>query len=478
MDVELENMDVETPVRPEAANAPSSQPQVDADGTPLTLPDEGKDPSVEKEDETGGLTEQEEAKEGEEADENGNPKSKFDEPGRVRRFATILNLLNSLLGAGILGVPYAMQYIGLVPSCILLAIIAALSHLCTVLTVKLQRRANATGLDDLALKVLGKIGSVALSILSMLFLYSAEVSYLIIGTDSIMSWLRNAGLNISTGWKRSICVLIFWAVIPGALTIPRKISFISYFSYVNFTCIGWFLLFMIIKACILFPKDGLGDGFITATFGVGFFSAIAMYGLAFSLPVVALPIINPYNKDIHKRTVVSLSASILCFIIVAVPAIIGYCMFGKDIKDVVINNFADDDVLAIITRVCFLAIVCCSYPCVATSIMGSWGQICFGINLSSEITGVKRVVVFALTNFIPLIIAMFLPNAGPVLSIGGALGGTLVDFFYPALMWIVLSKKKWHHWQNILCIILCVFGVLTAAVSTYLAVIDCIESLS
>ena len=73
-------------------------------------------------------------------DENGNP-TPSDEvipgeepPKRMRRLATIMSLLNSLLGAGILGVPGSMHHIGIIPSVIMIGIIALLSHIATVLS--------------------------------------------------------------------------------------------------------------------------------------------------------------------------------------------------------------------------------------------------------------------------------------------------------------------------------------------------------
>ncbi|EAX97636.1 Transmembrane amino acid transporter protein [Trichomonas vaginalis G3] len=448
----------------------SNQSKIDVDGTPMNLPEDGQNKKTETDEDGNPHVEEEDL------DDENPHKSKFDEPGRVRRFTTVLNLLNSLLGAGILGVPYAMKYIGLIPSVILLALIGVLSDVATVLTVKLQARTGASGLDDLAYKTFGRAGSIILSILSMLFLYSAEISYLIIGSDSIMSWLRLAGLDIRSGWKRAVTLLLFWICIPGALTIPKDIKFISYTSYANFVCIGWFLLVMIIKACVVFPKHGVAK-LTYATFGFGFFSAVAMYGLAFSLPVVVLPIISSYNKDLKKRSIVSAAASIACFLIVAIPAVIGYLMFGDNIQTIILNSFEDNDVLITITRATFLVVVCCSYPCVAQSIKGSWGQLLFGQNDATKIDGWRRVALFFIFNSIAVIIAIFLPNAGPVLAIGGALGGTLVDFVYPPTMWVKISKKKWYHWQNILCLLLTLFGLVATAISTYLAVVDAIAFL-
>jgi hypothetical protein len=71
---------------------------------------------------------------------------------------------------------------------------------------------------------------------------------------------------------------------------------------------------------------------------------------------------------------------------------------------------------------------------------------------------------------------MFVPNAKPVLEIGGGLGGCLVDFCFPGLLWIKQSGRPLTYWQNILAILLTVFGLACGAVSTFLAVLQAINS--
>ena len=404
------------------------------------------------------------------------PHDKFSEPGRIRRFATIMNLLNSLLGAGILGVPGSLKHIGIVPSVIMIAIIAVLSHIATFLTIKLQRRCDASGFDDLAFKTYGKLGSIALSIMIMLFCISCCVAYLVIGTDSIVKFFDLGGIKINKTWSRAITVLIFWAVLPGALTFPKDISFLQYFSFVNFGCVCFFVISMIVKAIIVLPKDGVHDGLNIASFGIGVFQAISIYGLAFALPVVVLPIIEPYNKDIHKRGVVSAWTNFLCFLLVVIPGIFGYLIQGEDAGSNILNSFDTKDVLITIVRAAFLIVVSCSYPCLSQSLIASWSSIIFKVNKPRELPTPKRITCVICSNIIPLVIAMFLPNAGPALSVGGAFGGCLADFFFPPAMWIKISKKPLYHWQNILCMIFSLFGVVACVISTYLAVIDAIDS--
>ena len=479
MDSEIEIQELEDIEAPKTKNANNLTQNVDHDGLPSFLPDShpqlGEDGNPIVPPDTGISTQRSD----EEVGEDGLPKDQKDEPKRMRRLATIMNLLNSLLGAGILGVPGSMHHIGIIPSIIMIAIIALLSNIATVMTIKLQKRCDASGFDDLAFKTYGKLGSVALSIMIVLFCISCCVAYLIIGTDSIVKFCDLGGFKIEGTGPRALTVLIFWAVLPGLLTFPKNvINIIQYFSFVNFACVAFFVIAMVVEAIIMLPENGVYKDLVLADFGIGVFQAISIYGLAFALPVVVLPIIEPYNKDIHKRSIVSGWTNFLCFLLVVIPGILGYLIYGKEAGSNVLNAFPTDDILISIVRAAFIIVVSCSYPSISQSLIASWSQLIFKINTPRELPFAKRILCVCCSNAIPLVLAMFLPNASAALSIGGAFGGCLADFFFPPMMWMKISKKPIYHWQNILCIIFSIFGVVACVISTYLAVVDAIKAFS
>lgn len=412
------------------------------------------------------------------SDEESKEEENEEAPVRVRRFATILNCLNSLLGAGILGVPHAIGYCGLVPSLFLLFIMAALSHIGAVLTMKLAARKNVDSLDLLASSILGKWGGIAICIGTMLFCISCMTSYVVIGFGTISSWFSAANISVDDQlWKRAITVLIFFFILPFPLTIPRNIRFLQPFSIASFISVILFVVAMIVKAATIlpYPPDKKPE-IIVAKMGMGLFSSISIFGLAFAMPVVILPLVKPYNPDSWKRSLISFWTAFCGLIFVTVPGVIGYFLFGPDCKDVVLDNFSSKDVLIIIVRAGFFIVVTCSYPCIGQSVMAAWGALIFHDSNQGELPFGKRAVVLFLTNIIPLCFAIFLPRAGPALSIGGAFGGCLVDFFFPAIMWFKLSKKRWFHWQNILCLLFALFGLVSCAIATYQAVVDAIDA--
>jgi len=394
---------------------------------------------------------------------------------RVRRFATIMNLLNSLLGAGILSVPSSFTNAGIIPSVLLLLFIAVLSYIGTAQVIKLQLDTKSDGYDALVLVIAGKIGSIIYSILNLIFLILAMLSYIVLGGDMLISWFSLTKLKVDTLMSRALVILIYSFAIPVLLTIPRNITILSYFSTATVFCIILFVIAMIIKGGIYFKSNKINSTCVNAKFDLSVFYAISIYGLSFSLPAVTPPVIHEYNTNYHKRKIVAISAIVLCFILVIIPALFGYLMFGEKTEGNVLKNFPDDDTFIIIIRAAFFLVVSFSYPCVAQAVMCSWSQLIYKNNFANQLPASKRIVILILTNIVPILVGMFLPQAKPALGIGGALGGCIVDFAYPPILWIMYYKLKCGK-VYVLCVIFAIFGFVTAGISTYEGFVDAIDA--
>jgi amino acid permease len=467
---------------------------VDAEGQPIQLIDETgeQDMNEEFEVDESGMPKQETEEEREILDSDvevpttpdGLPIDHTVEHGdseeqvRTRRFATITNLVNSVLGAGMLGVTNSMKGCGYVIGSILIIVVALLNHFGSILTIKLQYRTKAEGFDELAKIVLGRWGSYALSISLLVFCYSCLVAYLVIAGDNYISWFDLAGVKITgKGW-RMLIVAVNALVVPIPLTIPKSLKFLSYFAFINLVCVILFFIVMVIKAIQLLPKQGLGPNVVAVKGGMGLFSAVAVYSLTFCLPSVILPLIKTYNPDLPKRGVVTLWAIGICAFVVLVPGVLGYLILGDNSKGNILVSFPSNDVLMVIVRIAFYFVTSCSYPAVCKSVMSSWSMLFYNENEPNFLPKCKRAFIIILSNIIPLIIAMILPNITPALSIGGALGGALSSFFFPPLIWVVLSKKSWKTPRNLGFIAYTIFGFIIVCICTYQSVVDAIKAFS
>jgi hypothetical protein len=130
----------------------------------------------------------------------------------------------------------------------------------------------------------------------------------------------------------------------------------------------------------------------------------------------------------------------------------------------------------IAVRVGFFLCLTFSYPAAYPFVICSWSVLLFKKNNAIDLKGWRRAVALLVTNIIPLIVAMFLPDMKPALEIGGALGGCIASFTYPAVLWVMHSDKPKKHWTNVLTIAFAIWGVATAALSTYYAVLDAIAA--
>ena len=151
---------------------------------------------------------------------------------QVGFFGTVMNLLNTLIGAEILSISRSMRFCGLVVSVGLMTFTAILSYVSTILTIRLQNITHAESFYGLAEVLYGKWMTVVLSVLVLVFTYTCCVAYLIIAGNDIESWLELLHhKDWMEGWKRPIVMFIYSISMPVVLTIPKKVKFLSIFSF-------------------------------------------------------------------------------------------------------------------------------------------------------------------------------------------------------------------------------------------------------
>lgn len=407
-------------------------------------------------------------------------KDKEDKMDRVQvknttYFETLMNALNSVLGAGILSVPNSFISVGIVPSIILISIIALLSYAATIINVKLNMKYETNGFDEIVQKLMGKVGGISYSIITIIFLWAGLVAFTIIAGDTVISWFAFGGIDISQFKYRCIMILIYSIIIPIALTIPKNFKIIGIFSTFSIGFIFFYVIASIVKSCEIMPKHGISPTCKIAQFDFQIFSALSVYSLSFSMPCVIIPILQPYSKTYKKRKSLVIASFIISAFLTITPSILLYLIFGDKSDGNILNSFQSNDILFTIVRGCFFLIVSFSFPIIAKSCMCNWSHLIFKNNDPNSLSNLKYWSVFSLTVGIPVLLAMFLPQCKPAITIGGALGGCLGCYTYPSILNILASDRKCTL-SNVFCGLFAFFGVVIAAISTYTSVIDAINA--
>ena len=389
---------------------------------------------------------------------------------------TALNILNSTLGAGILSIPNSFTFCGLIPSVVILTVSAVLSFISAAMVVQLHTTTGMNSMQKLTEHSLGKIGTTVMNISIALFCYSCMTAYVVMGTEIITSWAGALGFDLKSFWKRVATSVVYAFCLPIAMTIPRNISFLSYISFSCFVALLMFLGGMIYKAIVILPKTGVDPTAETGTINIHIFNALAVHVLSYSLSGIIIPIVKSMAPSLHQRNIACGISFFSSYFIVVVPGVIGYLLFGAKCEPLILNNFDDSDPLFIIIRIaCFIVLVS-SYPVIGLSLLTMTSNIIYKSEDHQLLPWSKRAVCLAIENGIPLLIAMFLPNARPALSIGGALGGGVTNFVLPPLIWIKIYQTKMKDPITWVMIAFFIFGIAASAIATYESVLDAIHS--
>lgn len=400
-----------------------------------------------------------------------------DKPSQVLEymtfFPTFMNILNTLTGPEVLSVSNSMTLIGLVYSISMMVGTTILSYLGTIIVLKLRESVDAESINELATKIVGKWCGNAYSILTLCFTYSCQVAYLFIGADSIIKWADLLGLH---GWdhgmKRALLVLIYALVLPVLLTIPRELKILSIISTGAILCQVLYVSGMIYEAIRIFPSKGIDPSCESYVGGLVFFNAFAIYSMLYAFPSVVLPLVRYYHPDMRKRYFLIGSSFVACFSITIIPGTIGYLLFGAGTNQIVISSFPNNDIFMQIVRVGFFIVVNASFAVVSITVMQDISSICYKVQNPADLPFWKRLSALIISNAPPVIIAMFMLEIRPAFEVGGAFGGCLSNFFVPPLLYVILSKKKWYTPLNILMLMFSLFGLVSAIIATYQAVVD------
>lgn len=478
-EIKLTEIDKENPMRSTqealAKEKEKRKSHVGSDGFPLSVVrlDDGNPHKSNKEFESTYLDDDKEKDVDNKEEDTSQPPQPVKKQGS---FSTIMNILNSMLGAGILSVPNTFVNSGIIPSLILLFIMAVLSLIATDMVIFLAFKTKTIGLAELTEKILGFAGALVLTILNLLFLLTALVAYMVLAGDMITSFFDLGGIDLTPLGYHAIMQLIY-GIIPICLTIPRDISFLHFFSTATVICIIFFCIVMVYKVV---KYNRINPTVVNSKLDISLFSSLSIYCLSFALPAVVLPAIKLYTQKVKKRWIVSMAGILIALVLYITPGLSGYFIFGDETDGNILKNFKSNDVIIIICRACFFIIVTCAYPMIAQSVQAMWSQLIYKTDQPATLPNGKRAVILVLTNVIPLIIAMLLPSAKPALSIGGSLGGCLVDFAFPSLEFIVFYRKelKWYNYKMILCGLFLLFAIVATVISTYQSIADAIKAFS
>ncbi|KAF1937072.1 hypothetical protein EJ02DRAFT_438119 [Clathrospora elynae] len=379
--------------------------------------------------------------------------------------SAFMNMANSIIGAGIIGQPYAFRNAGLITGTVLLIGLTIVVDWTIRLIVINSKLSGTDSFQATVQHCFGKPGLIAISLAQWLFAFGGMVAFCVIVGDTIprvMNSLFPSLAEMSFLWlltnRRAIMILLILGI-SFPLSLYRDISKLAKAS--GLALISMIIIILtVITQSFRVPAESKGQLRGSIVIHSGIFEAIGVIAFAFvchhnSLLIygsLRKPTIDRFSRVTHYSTSISLVACL-------VMALSGYLTFGDKTLGNVLNNFPNDNLMVNIARLCFGLNMLTTLPLeafVCREVMNNYWFPDEPYHPNRHLIFTSALVVSALT------LSLLICDLGVVFELFGATSACALAFILPPLCYIKLSKKSG---QTYMAIAVVAFGCMVMVIS-------------
>ncbi|KAG2232339.1 hypothetical protein INT48_002288 [Thamnidium elegans] len=265
-----------------------------------------------------------------------------DRPGYGSRtkLEVAFNLVNATVGAGIIGLPFAIARAGFFTGIIASIVVAILAQIGLYMLIVAGRRVGVYKFANLVEYLLGRPGFYFVNFMICVQAGGGTVSYFILLGDSLpMLFMRYLPQFPILGDRTFVLIFVgIFCILP--LNMARSIGSLARWSIISVLCLPVILLTILIRAPAYAPQEPIELEWI----GGDVFGALGIMAFAFTCHQVAfnnfLTLQNQTTSNWKHTTILSTGIS---WIISISFACIGYMCFGSNVQSNLFMNFATDD---------------------------------------------------------------------------------------------------------------------------------------
>uniref|UniRef100_G3QVD0 Solute carrier family 38 member 6 n=1 Tax=Gorilla gorilla gorilla TaxID=9595 RepID=G3QVD0_GORGO len=379
---------------------------------------------------------------------------------------SVFNLMNAIMGSGILGLAYVMANTGVFGFSFLLLTVALLASYSVHLLLSMCIQTAVTSYEDLGLFAFGLPGKLVVAGTIIIQNIGAMSSYLLI----IKTELPAAIAEFLTGdysryWYldgQTLLIIICVGIVFPLALLP-KIGFLGYTSSLSFFFMMFFALVVIIKKwsipCPLtlnyvekgFQISNATDDCKPKLFHFSKESAYALPTMAFSFlcHTSILPIYCELQSPSKKRMQnVTNTAIALSFLIYFISALFGYLTFYDKVESELLKGYSkylSHDVVVMTVKLCILFAVLLTVPLIHFPARKAVTMMFFS---NFPFSWIRRFLITLALNIIIVLLAIYVPDIRNVFGVVGASTSTCLIFIFPGLFYLKLSREDFLSWKK------------------------------
>ncbi|KFO95318.1 Putative sodium-coupled neutral amino acid transporter 11, partial [Calypte anna] len=380
-----------------------------------------------------------------------------------------LNIINSIIGSGIIGLPYSLKEAGFPLGVLLLFLVAYITDYSIILLIKGGTLSNSNTYQELVRKTYGLVGFLILSTLQFFYPFIAMISYNIITGDTVTKVFQRipgvAPENVLT--DRHFIILLTTIIFTLPLSLYRDISKLAKVSLISLILTIVILVIVMVRAVALGPQVPKSENaWVFAkpnaiqAIGVMSFAFICNHNSFLIYGSLEEPSLKNWSRVTHVS--VSFAA-----VISVVFASCGYMTFTGYTEGDIFENYCRDDNLATFGRFCYGITVILTFPLECFVTREVIANVFFHGNLSRVCHIAVTVVIIAVATGVSLMYDCL----GIVLELNGVLSATPLVFIIPTACYLRLSKERWNHSDNLLSCMILALGVLVMTVGFAMTVL-------
>jgi sodium-coupled neutral amino acid transporter 11 len=364
------------------------------------------------------------------------------EGGNFGFFAGYFNFLNSIVGAGIIGLPFALNEAGIWLGLCMMLVSAWLTDYCVRMIIDIGVRVDKPNYELLCEHAWGRAGFIVCSLSLFGFTYGAMLAYLVIIGDTIPVLLQEwTGLSLLSNRTTMIVLCAVFICLP--VSAPREIGKLANTSAVSVGAVVFIIIIIISRAPQNAEQEEVSMRLRDANEGGSFafahrnmFRAFGAITFAFlsqhSTFLVWNSLREPksWNRVTHAAVG---SATVLCCAL----SLVGYTSFRICTRGNILNNFYSGDQYANAARLALSLIMFFTYPMEFFVARQSMHGLLFYSDRHAPYASIHWQRHYALTFSLwlsTLLIALALPQdaLGLILEYTGGICASMVGFVLPA----------------------------------------------
>ncbi|KXT16163.1 hypothetical protein AC579_892 [Pseudocercospora musae] len=410
--------------------------------------------------------------------------------GSASWISSVINLVNTIVGAGVLAMPHAMSNMGITLGTIVILWAGLTSGFGLYLQTRCARYLERGSSSFFALSQITYPGAaVVFDAAITLKCFGVGVSYLIIIGDLMPGVVRGFVPNIDQGNALYLVDRQFWVTAFMIIVIPlsflRRLDSLKYTSFIALVSISYLVVLVVYHFFVGDAGAERGPVHWVAWQGLGStLSSFPVIVFAYTCHQNMFSILNEIKDPSPARTTTVVTASIgSAAIIYVLVAITGYLTFGDNVLGNIVAQYVPN-VFATIGRAAIVVLVMFSYPlqvhpCRASldavlkwrpvnrrtqeltpapssrgspsrsSLLGA-GKVPSTRSNPSEMGEVRFAILTTIIIILSYMVAMTVSSLDKVLAYVGSTGSTAISFILPGLFYYKISSPDSPHHQRLL----------------------------